>query len=162
MGKLLTYDPRAASVILQGELDFLVQRIRENLAATGTNASGKTSRSLTVTVTDTEGKLTGRGFFQGVETGRRGGRVPRNFEDIILQWMEDKGVHSASGNDEQMASSIAWKIRRKGTLLYRMGGRADIYSQEIPETIENVKKRFSELIQTTIHNIHLKTLGKIK
>ena len=162
MGKLLTYDPRAAEYIIRTELEELARRIRERLEVTGTNASGKTSRSLRVVTSDTEGVLFGRKFFQGVETGRAGGRVPRKFREIILQWMNDKGVHADDGNDGRMAYLIARKIARMGTSLYRRGGRNDIYSQEIPRTTESINKRFSELITTTIHNIHLNATGDIK
>lgn len=162
MGKILTYDPRAAEFIIRTELSDLARRIRERLEVTGTNASGKTSRSLRVVVSDTAGTLYGRKFFQGVETGRAGGKVPKNFRAIILQWMEDKGVHAEDGNDGRMAYLIARKIAKMGTSLYRRGGRNDIYSQEIPKTTENLNKRFSELITTTIHNIHLNATGVIK
>ena len=55
-------------------------------------------------------------------------------------------------------------IQKKGTLLYRQGGRDTIYSKEITKTIENVMKRLNGLISINIHTINLNTKdgGQIK
>lgn len=132
---------------LEEVLKEIVADIRYNLDATGTNASGRTSDSLRVEMREDGGSVTGRRYFQGVEIGRPGGRVPQNFRAIIRQWMRDKGISAVpipykrqpSENwqpkytpEERgamaMAGAIAEKIRREGTRLFREGGRTDIYS----------------------------------
>lgn len=66
--------------IIKQVLDKMVGEIKANLASTNTNASGRTSQSLRVVMTDTGGgEIWGRRYFRGVEQGRAGGRVPRNF-----------------------------------------------------------------------------------
>ena len=128
-------------------LDKMVSEMRENLAKTKTNASGRTSASLRVVMTDNGGQIWGRRYFRGVEQGRAGGNVPRNFDAIIRQWILDKGLtYSAipykrkpSANwrpkytpEERglraMASAIAHTIQKSGTSLYRSGGRKDIFT----------------------------------
>ena len=128
-------------------LDKMVAEMRDNLASTNTNASGRTSASLRVVMTNTGGEIWGRRYFRGVEQGRAGGRVPRNFTSIIQQWILDKGLtYSAipykrkpSANwrpkytpEERglraMASAIAHTIQKSGTSLYRSGGRKDIFT----------------------------------
>lgn len=155
----MTYDPQAASVIIREELEMLAWRIQSNLASTGTNATGKTSRSLRVEVDENGGRLIGRPFFHGAETGRGKGGVPRNFHSIILAWMEAKGVHADDGDDDGFARGIEWKIRKKGTNLFLRGGRADIYTNEIPRTTKNISERLSRLIATKFIDIN-QTIGR--
>ena len=138
--------------IIKQVLEKMVAQIRSNLESTGTNASGRTSASLRVEVDDVSGRIYGRKYFRGVEQGRAGGRVPRNFDAIIRQWILDKGLtYSAipykrkpSANWQpkytpeerglrQMASAIARTIERSGTSLYRSGGRKDIFTNVFEE-----------------------------
>lgn len=132
---------------LEAILNEIVADIRYNLAATGTNASGRTSDSLQVEMREDGGSVTGRRYFQGVELGRPGGRVPQNFRAIIRQWMNDKGIRAVPIQYKRqpseswqpkytpeergawaMAGAIAEKIRKEGTRLFREGGRTDIYT----------------------------------
>ena len=155
--RMITIDVRS---ILYRALNEAKVRIQQNLATTGTNASGRTSRSLEVVVDDTSGTLFGRQAFGTVETGRRAGRVPYGFTDIIYQWMQDKGVHarvnglrSQRSADMSMAYHIAKKIAREGSKLYRDGGRVDIYSNVLPVTIEQVKRETTNSYIININNI---------
>lgn len=139
-------------------------RIQQNLETTGTNASGRTSRSLEVVVDNTSGTLFGRQAFGTVETGRRAGRVPYGFTEIIYQWMQDKGVHaerygrrSQRSADMSMAYLIAKKIAREGSKLYRDGGRVDIYSNVLPVAIEQVKRE-----TTNVYIINIKSILRWK
>lgn len=146
--------------ILSSALESAREQIQRNLADTGTNASGKTSQSLVVSVTDTTGELSGRFAFGTVETGRRAGKVPSGFRQIIYQWMQDKGVHaditgrrSQESADMSMAYLIARKIAREGSKLYREGGRKDIYSNVLPLTIEQVQRELTNVYIININSI---------
>lgn len=145
-GNLYTFDPQTPSAIIKEELELLAMRIQANLASTGTNASGRTSKSLHVEMDNDGGRLMGRGFFSTTETGRNKGGAPGGFYYIIRQWMKDKGVHADDGNDNRMAYFISRKIPREGSKLFRDGGRADIYSNEIPKTIEAISERILGII----------------
>lgn len=155
--RMITIDVKS---ILYRAINEAKVRIQQNLETTGTNASGKTSRSLDVVVDNTSGTLFGRQAFGTVETGRRAGRVPYGFADIIYQWMQDKGVHaerdgrrSQRSADMSMAYHIAKKIAREGSKLYREGGRVDIYSNVLPVTIEQVKRETTNVYIINIQNI---------
>ena len=128
--------------ILIQELSDLKKRITKNHISAGQKASGRTIASLTVETGDTFGQLTGRKFFSTLETGRKAGRVPGNFQAIILKWVQDKGINVQK--PKSFAFLVARKIAREGTLLYRTGGRADIYSNEVNLTIERLTKRLGE------------------
>jgi hypothetical protein len=151
-------------------LDKMVAEMRENLAKTNTNASGRTSASLRVVMTNTGGEIWGRRYFRGVEQGRAGGKVPHNFTSIIRQWILDKGLPvqaiqykrkpSAKWQPKytpeerglrQMASAIAHTIEKSGTSLYRKGGRQDIFTNVIEENKTDILKVAKEIITTNLY-----------
>lgn len=153
------------SQILNEELGTLKATIINNIRATGQWASGKTAASMAVMVSGSIGELVGRRAFGTLETGRRGGRVPRNFHNIIYDWMMAKGVHAdpipyktsrqhkyteQERGDRTMAYFIAKTIRTIGTRLYRDGGRDDVYSRAIPVTIERINSRLSGIYVASV------------
>lgn len=151
----------------------MVSEMRDNLAKTNTNASGRTSASLRVVMTENGGQIWGRRYFRGTEQGRAGGKVPHNFTSIIEQWIIDKGLtpsaipykRQPSANwqpkytpDErglrQMASAIAHTIAKSGTSLYRSGGRKDIFTNVIEENKNDLKKVAKEIITTNLYGAY--------
>lgn len=146
--------------VLLSALTEAKEQIQANLQSTRTNASGKTSASLCVEVDGNGGELLGRQAFGTVEKGRKPGKVPPGFREIIYQWMQDKGVHatikgrrSQHSADLSMAYLIARRIRLDGSKLYRDGGRSDIYSNVLPFTIERVKSELTDKYRVVIKSI---------
>lgn len=160
-------DKGEAMRVALDELESLKGEIAANMAAAGEVASGRTIASMRVT-DDGAGTATlwGRKPFGTLETGRKAGRVPRNFGAIIYQWMMDKGLHSAAAMpykrgglhkysereraDRSMAWAIARTIERKGTSLYRAGGRADIYSNVIPGAVQRIAGRVASITLASV------------
>lgn len=166
----IRFDKEAARLAIVEELQALQQRIADNMQAAGEVASGRTIKSMHVTTKEDEGTLWGRAYFGVLETGRRAGGVPKGFQGILLQWMRDKGLHGRplpyktdrphkytpqERGDRAMASAIAWTIEHKGSKLFRTGGRADIYSKEIPTTLQNIDSRIFRLVHTAVESIKL-------
>jgi hypothetical protein len=162
--------------IVINELDALKQRIAANIVSTGQNASGRTIASLRIEEYDNGAKLLGRFPFGTFETGRNPGKVPGSFAGIILQWMKDKGIKAEpmpylrtpsekwqpkytpeQRGDFSLAGAIAHKIKTEGTKLHRSGGRADVYSNEIPITIENIRKQIAGIYKQEIQTININT-----
>ena len=160
--------------VLTEELSRLAERIKENHRRAGQVASGRTLRSITYEVREDGGSLFGRFPFGTLETGRRAGGTPLGFAQIIRQWILDKGIpvtpmpyvrkpserwQPKYSPEERglrsMAGAIAHKIRTQGTSLFRQGGRADIYSNEIPDTIERVTQRISKVFLLMVDSIHI-------
>lgn len=157
-------------IILQEELEALRLNIISNHTRAGQKASGRTAASLHVEVSEDGGVLYGRKPFGTLETGRKAGRVPQNFQQIIIKWMADKGIKPApipyltnrphKYTPEQrgvlrMSYFVAKKIRETGTKLFREGGRADIYSPEIEKTVRAIESRMLSLIKTKIEHIRI-------
>ncbi|MDU7314143.1 MAG: hypothetical protein E7L36_00335 [Prevotella bivia] len=163
----------AASVILTEELEALKKKIIAQHFGAGQKASGRTAASLRVEVTEEEGTLYGRSPFGTLETGRKPGKVPQGFQAIIRKWMADKGINAEpipyktdrphkytpqERGNLSLSYLIARKIRREGTSLFRKGGRADIYSNVIPEATERIKGRIVELLKMDVENIKLNNI----
>ena len=160
----------AVSILLKDELETLKQKIISNMRNANEVASGNTIKSMHVEANEYGGTLFGRKPFGTLETGRKAGKVPYRFSDIIYKWKQDKGIHAApkpyvrggqhkydpqQRGDLSMASAIAWTIHTKGSKLFRTGGRADIYSNVIPDTIKRIGDRIMALIHTSIDTIKL-------
>ena len=124
--------------ILNAYGNSTVQAIRNNLASTGTNATGKTSQSLRFEVKNEGSKITlkiiGKPYLAVVETGRKD--TPQyekpsvEFVASIQEWMNAKGK-------EGSAYAIAKSIHQHGTKLFQKGGRQDIISNVINQGLVN-------------------------
>jgi hypothetical protein len=168
----------AFETILTEELEALKGTIIANMEAAGQVASRRTIESMKVVVSEEEGTLYG-GLPDGApigtfETGRGPGGVPAGFPAIILQWMDDKGIHAEpipykrqpsdkwqpkydpqTRGNMAMAGAIAHTIETQGTKLHRDGGRADIYSPAIAEAVDRIGYRLLGIISTEIEHINL-------
>lgn len=159
--------------IVTDELQQMVVRIQNNIEVTGTTASGRTAKSMRVEPLDYGAVLFARKYFGGLETGRPAGGVPKGFNQIIKQWILDKGISITQIPYKRKASNtwqpkftteerslnlaagaIAHGIKTKGTKLHQLGGRDDIYSNELDITVGNIKKRLaSEVISQIKSNL---------
>ena len=118
--------------------DETVRLIQENLANTGTNASGETSQSVkSDMVNDNRVQVSGKQFIYVVETGRRPGKMPPI--EGIMKWL-NTGKVSITGSIESAAWGIAKKISEEGSKLFRDGGRTDIITPAIDD------KRVDDLV----------------
>lgn len=130
------------SDVIGSWLEETKSMIQENLSRTGTNASGETSNSLSVETTEKGGKLTGRSFFRTVETGRRPGKMPPVSK--IKEWLET-GKVSFSGSIDSAAWAISTAIAKRGTKLFRDGGREDIIQPAISvQRIDKLTKAIAD------------------
>lgn len=147
--------------ILNNYGNSTVESIRRNLASTGTNATGKTSRSLRYEVTDTGDKITlkvfGKPYLAVVETGRKATpqytKPSDDFVNSIREWL------IAKGKSESSAYGIAKSIHQKGTKLWQTGGRQDIISNVINDSLtekitKDVLGSFAKLLTTNIKQVY--------
>lgn len=139
--------------LVSSELEALKQRIIENHRNAGQVASGRTIASLKVEITEDGGVLWGRSAFGTLETGRKPGKVPAGFWKIIRQWMDDKGIQVEK--PDSFAYLVARKIAKEGTQIFRNGGRSDIYSPEVKDTVERVSDGIGILFGSEVEHINL-------
>nr|DAT23348.1 MAG TPA: hypothetical protein [Caudoviricetes sp.] len=139
--------------LVSSELEALKQKVIENQKNSGQVASGRTIASMKVEVTEDGGVLWGRSPFGTLETGRKPGKVPAGFWKIIRQWMDDKGIQVQK--PDSFAYLVARKIANEGTQLFRNGGRDDIYSPEVKDTVEMVSQGIGILFGSEVEHINL-------
>lgn len=139
--------------LVSSELEALKQKVIENQKSSGQVASGRTIASMKVEVTEDGGVLWGRSPFGTLETGRKPGKVPAGFWKIIRQWMDDKGIQVQK--PDSFAYLVARKIANEGTQLFRNGGRDDIYSPEVKDTVERVSQGIGILFGSEVEYINL-------
>lgn len=118
------------------------QIIQDNLATTGTNASGQTSASVRSEPTPGHSTVTGKAFIFVVETGRKPGRRPPVSK--IVSWLQT-GKVSFQGKIDSAAFAISKKIGEVGSKLFREGGRTDIITPAISnERVDKLTKEIAD------------------
>jgi hypothetical protein len=144
----------SASDILCEELENLLRDIVERHERAGQVASGHTRASFEVVVSGLHGAIMGYKWPAPVlETGRKEGKVPYNFQDIIKEWIEAKGLKFKDEKQlNRWASAIAWKIRREGTKLYSSRGHKDIFETAIADFRARLAERIALLFKEEVVN----------
>lgn len=165
--------------IVGEEFDSFIKKVVENHLRAGQKASGRTMQSIKKSITDEGGVVFARAYFGVLETGRKPGPIPKDFRSVIRQWMRDKGISAdpipyirkpsrkwqpkyspQERGDLSLAGAIAYRIRKEGTRLYRSGGRADIYSNEIPKTVENILDRIMAVFEKDVESININSINE--
>lgn len=151
--------------ILASNGQAIVSDIRKNLQSTGSNATGKTSQSIQYAVTENGTKTTllvyGRPFVWGVETGRgpRKSSSNQNMVQNIREWMDARniGTDLSEARRESLARYITYKINREGSALHKKGGRKDIISNVVDDSlIDQISKQvFDQFTKGYMNNVKI-------
>ena len=141
------------SDILSKELEQLKSDIIRRHEEAGQVASGRTRASFEVRVSDSNGQLLGNSYVGVLERGRRAGKVPYDFKDILLRWAEAKGIFFANNTDaKRWAWFVTQKIRQEGTTLYRSGQTVDVFTTPITDFTERLSKQLTAEYRSEIIN----------
>lgn len=140
--------------IIKEELEQLKQDIVFRHTQAGQVASGKTRDSFEVVIeSETSGVLLGNSYVGVLEYGRKPGKVPYDFKDILKRWAVAKGITFSSETDfNRWAYFVAQKIRKEGTKLYRSGIKEDIFETSINQFSDRLSSRISAFMETEIEN----------
>jgi hypothetical protein len=160
-----------AVALLNERLQWLADTIRANHEAAGQVASGKFRDTIRANVEDLGkivlGYVEAQPYVEALEQGNppweqiptkqaKDGHtydyVPKWFADAIGQWMSDKGIQETK---ERNRYAVAWKIIHEGTLLYRQGGRSDIYSEITKAVAEEIADELAAEVAIEIKTITL-------
>lgn len=144
--------------IIVDALNEAVEQIRANLESTRTNSSGRTSASLEVEKYEGGARLWGRDNFASVEQGNQPGDREVGFVSIIRQWIDDKmkrgwfELKKPEGVSlEQAMSDAAYNIARSiqeyGSRLWNEGGRDDIYTVVLNNTVDSLQKEVASMFE---------------
>lgn len=138
----------------------LIDDIKDNMASEGYGDSNL-AKSLEYEIGDRTITVYADGYWKYAQLGRGPGKVPRNFVDILLNWMQRYNVHANDGNDARFANAIKWNIIRKGSSVFR-GDRKekDFIGDAVKDNMEwleqqlyvDIKKQFDlDLARDEIH-----------
>lgn len=155
---MLNFDTQSLEQFIDSEFLLLKDRIVDNIISARKVASGRTIESLEVLrESDIDGvtiSLIGRADFETMEKGNPPDVRPDNFERKLYGWSISKGIDFESTSRRWwFAVNTARKIIDEGDTLYREGGRKDIYSNELPATIERIDAEVDKQINTFIQTI---------
>lgn len=106
---------------VEGWAARVVDAIRVELHNQNIDSSGNLSASLEYEVDGDHVKILADDYFEYAEVGRRAGKVPYKFTDILERWVRDKGVirPATFRTDRAFASAIAYNIKHYGSTRYR-------------------------------------------
>ena len=147
-------------------LEDAKQRIQDNLATKGINASGRTSRSFRVERYDDGVRLVMGGTadrtapLSTLEVGRPGGNVPggfrvtkagtvdvsNTFTAILVRWAKEKGIADFGWG---AATMLGRRIADRGTNRHR--NHDDVYTSVVMQTAEEVKDGLRSVFTMSIH-----------
>ena len=118
-------------------------RIQSNMASRNINASGRTSKSLTVERYSGGVRLISKGEnvapFETVQYGRKAGKVPKGFYHIIKQWSREKGLtFSKESERSTFAYFLSRKIAREGTERHRTPDE-QVYTPPVTEAVKAIR-----------------------
>lgn len=141
--------------IVADSLKRIKKGVEENMASHKRNATGSTVSSLRIVLGASGGYLEGSKSLQYIERGRSAGKVPRNFYDIITEWVRAKGIASGDVKEvRKIGGAIAHSIMTKGTRLKQSGRVDDIYSSLAGKEAERIANEASTLFALEIDNIN--------
>ena len=128
-----------------------VEQIRsgiiQNMSAMGRTTSGASVNSLLTVPDKTEigATLMGAPQWLVMQHGRKPGKVPSNFREIIKQWAMQKGISIQPRKGQSQESAInsfsylvARNIMQKGKKLFRYKGYNDIFDSRVEEEADNM------------------------
>lgn len=144
-------------------LDFIYKNVEKlkgeiisNLNSTGKNTTGKTAQSLKINNDSSTVELIGRGYFEELETGTPPRAQPANFQQIIKEWAEAKGIPIMTEDKlNQFAYQASNKIQQVGSKDYREGRRTNIYSDEVQDCWQKIDDFIDTKIEWFLKTIEL-------
>ena len=124
------------SKVLQEEGQTTIQTIAANVWRNKQNATGTAINSLNETVTSNTLTIKAVDYFPNLESGTKPGTYVSS--KAINTWANAKGYWQG---DNFRANTISRRIFNSGSLLFRKGGRKDVYTNEIQPLINRILER---------------------
>lgn len=77
------------------------------------------------------------------EGGRKGGKIPHNFIQILTQWIKDKGLSVSPKDDRRFAYFTAMKIKTYGSRRYRDNDIDDV----LGKVLDRERPKLNEILE---------------
>jgi hypothetical protein len=135
------------STVLKKELERTVYDIKINMLNNNQVVTGRTARSLYTQVDGTMGFIAGAEHVDTLEKGispeRSRLQSARTTYFAMRDWMNNKGLQS------KYAYKATLNQRKVGSLLYRRGGRKDVYTNEVEPLVARISEQIGDIFINT-------------
>lgn len=131
----------------------LAEDVKARIEEEGISASGALVNSVTSSIDGSHIIIEALPYIDYAANGRPPGSVPYNFKDILLTWVQTKGINLGNTKPETFAFLTARKIRNEGSKRYRDNNQADITSDPINKAVDTLSVYY---VDTIIDNIFRK------
>lgn len=139
--------------ILQEELEALKDDIIKRHENAKQVASGKTRDAFEIDVNGFHGILLGAPYSAVLESGRKPGKVPYKFYEILKKWAEVKGITFETETAlNRWAYFTSLKIKNEGSKLYSSGNNEDIFTTAVIEFEERLNNKIGDMFAIEIQN----------
>ena len=141
------------SDVLRRNLEITKEDVKKSMAANNQVVTGKTANSLRVDVSGNEGILWGAEHIDTLETGISPQRS--NMESWtktwagLFHWVQNKGFIYDMSKASSFATRATEIQREQGSVLFRAGGRFNVYSDKVEPLVERIKDELGEIIINT-------------
>lgn len=170
------FNPERLVAICNEELSTLKEQVTINLQTKRTNSgknvnsmnvpeetTGATADSMASQVESNAGGFTvsfvGRHNIKNIDEGNSPQDAQEEFGSFesfyqnIKQWARDKEARYGLEFKSINAYWAAKKLWEEGSILYRSGGGTEIIKDLLPQTVDNIDKRITEVIDTSIYEM---------
>lgn len=128
----------------------VIKDIRENMSQNVTKynynlGDSNLANSLEYRISPLGITILANDYFQYAEWGRGPGGIPGNFEEIIIDWVRERGI--SVDDERKFARNVAWKTMTKGSYLHRNESeRRDFLEGVGEEATETIKDKYQEFL----------------
>ena len=151
MSVIIDLTPKVEEV-LDRELKITSENIKQNMQRNNQVATRRTIASINHKAIGVYGYIAGAEHIDTLEKGISPERSRLfTWKDTYLglrTWYQAKGISTGFYQDRRIAVATTFQ-RQVGSVLYRKGGRFDVYSNEVDPLIERIKNAIGNIIINT-------------
>ena len=140
------------SNIIIDELEKTKSDIINSMKSNNQYVTGRTAASLYVKADNDSGAIYGADYIDTLEKGISPERSRQNpFRETysgLLRWYQSKGYSTGFTKDRRVYVA-AVNQRVVGSVLFRQGGRFNVYSDKVNPLVNNIKERVADVIINT-------------
>lgn len=148
--------------ILSLRMEVIKAEVAQRMDSLHRTATGRSVASLAIVYPQSmSAYLEGDAQWQSMQTGRSAGKGPYNFREIIMKWIDAKGISvqpKGRQTEESAKSSLAFLITRsileKGTRLRRDNGYNDIYDSVVEREVEYMQRDAGSFFELEVDKIN--------
>lgn len=133
----------------------LVDKIKDEIANNNLVASGNLKDSVEYKLEGNDILVLANTYLPYAEFGRKSGKVPYNFADIIADWASRKGITPKKGTLKDFGWAVAMKTKKYGSARKRGAiSIEDVINGPVNEIMDDtVTEEFAALLDERLDNI---------